>query len=1120
MNFGRIATSPCVNTPPPRDTRCDDPAFALANPGLCPIEPSLVVKPSFALACALGSVQFKAFYVQGNTETDVTAQAVFQTSDPNTAVVGAASGNATGLSAGTATISATYLGINALAELTVLGDNCCDDRHVAMMLVMDRSRSMSQAFSPSYSTKLGYAKSAATRFINEVNQSKDFVGLMQFTSASNEVLSSPVSNKSAVGTMVPGISQTLQNTTFYDALKTAIDELANVSADLKVLVLFSDGEDTDTSYLDGNNPISLLSDFKTAGGIVMCFGVRAHDRGYGLLSNFATGGFFINSYSATADDSLDYLSGLKGYVCAGNCTPAGDEFKAAGKLNYCGFDKWAVVDGHVDLVGNGFLDLLPGNGLYVDLAGSRAPYKGTLLLRDSLAVEAGKKYRMNLDLAGNQRVNSTPNSVRVKIFSRNNDGIPNQDLSSAPVLTDGAGSAASETYEYAFSYLSPYGETILTPAVSKDNEGFETFNIEVTSDAPLDVVGIVSAIRFWKRELGTSKWYLIAEGSASTPSFTDTYNNARLTAAIASGAVDECIKPSDSNTTGTPIVLLNQTLTVNNFQQGFQTNSLTFTAPTDANVFISIQQTETPPGADSIGLLLDNVKFTNATDLVTLFTDSFDSENMQYVPPACGIGTNYVLIDDSTYGYVTGDNCYGEGCLSQPPAAQASDPNPLPEIELGVTPPTLFTSNKTACATCGAGFINLGDNLIPTMTSNTAPSGEASSSTVSSSGPAWKAFDKTNATWLAADNAVPVWLQYKLATAKTARAYGIKSGKGSRSPKSFELLGSNDGSSWDTLDSRENVIWASFQTKRWLVTTPASYLYYRLNITALTDLVTGSTPEANLAEFELFEVPQAAVCDSASAESEVSQGAADAAALAAATAVAQAKLNCVAAYTVTEVYTAVCAAGTFGQQVTKSATVTSLISQSEAEQDALAQATESANAELDCTQSNNTQKITILDSSSDAPGPATAMPYGSVKHITGLTGLVTKVTVQLNGLTHSFTDDIHMLLLAPDGVTYVELMANCGGNNSTIGINLVLDDAAGSSLPDSAAIVSGTFKPTQFGVTGLNFYPTPAPQGVPQTALAAFIGIDGNGSWSLWICDDQNGGSGTLDSWDLIITSA
>jgi hypothetical protein len=41
-----------------------------------------------------------------------------------------------------------------------------------------------------------------------------------------------------------------------------------------------------------------------------------------------------------------------------------------GVLNYNNFANWTVSNGTVDLIGNGFFDFYPGNGLYVDLDGS------------------------------------------------------------------------------------------------------------------------------------------------------------------------------------------------------------------------------------------------------------------------------------------------------------------------------------------------------------------------------------------------------------------------------------------------------------------------------------------------------------------------------------------------------------------------------------------------------------------------------------------------------------------------------------------------------------------------------------------------------------------------------
>lgn len=369
MQFGGIIKQICVNLPTPPDERCDDPAFALANPTICPVAPFLIIKPGSALTCVLGSIQYRAFLVSNGTETDVTSSTRFSTSDANVVVIGAISGNATGLSPGNAIITASYQGKTAHADLTIVaGSDCCANQEVSMMVLVDSSKSMSLNFGAGYASRLIFARAAATRFVNEVNNHKDIVGLMKFNALDNLVLSSPTSDKSAVAALVPSISQTQNKTTFYDALTTAIGELINSTQGLRVLVLISDGEDTSASYLT-DNPIQLIDDFKQAGGIVICLGCRASGKGFTLLETLATGGFFINALPSNPSLALDYLSGLKGYICAGNCTPEGDVLIAGGALAYCGFQNWKV-EGSVDLLGNGFFDLLPGNGLYVDLVGS------------------------------------------------------------------------------------------------------------------------------------------------------------------------------------------------------------------------------------------------------------------------------------------------------------------------------------------------------------------------------------------------------------------------------------------------------------------------------------------------------------------------------------------------------------------------------------------------------------------------------------------------------------------------------------------------------------------------------------------------------------------------------
>ena len=102
INLGVLSIVPCVNKPPGPDSRCDDEAFSLANPDICPQEQVFIIKPGVALICELASVKLRAFTVANGIETDVTADAIFTTSDDSIVLVSAMSGDATGVSHGDA----------------------------------------------------------------------------------------------------------------------------------------------------------------------------------------------------------------------------------------------------------------------------------------------------------------------------------------------------------------------------------------------------------------------------------------------------------------------------------------------------------------------------------------------------------------------------------------------------------------------------------------------------------------------------------------------------------------------------------------------------------------------------------------------------------------------------------------------------------------------------------------------------------------------------------------------------------------------------------------------------------------------------------------------------------
>jgi hypothetical protein len=132
---------------------------------------------------------------------------------------------------------------------------------------------------------------------------------------------------------------------------------------------------------------------------------------------------------------------------------------------------------------------------------------------------------------------------------------------------------------------------------------------------------------------------------------------------------------------------------------------------------------------------------------------------------------------------------------------------------------------------------------------NVATGGSATDSANNPSN-AGRAFDQNSATqWFYAG--ITGWLQYDLGRTETVQRYTVISSidKIQRDPKDWQFMGSNDGVSWTTLDTQSNQAFAQrYQMKSFTVANPASYRYYRLNITANN----GDIAFTDLAEFGLF----------------------------------------------------------------------------------------------------------------------------------------------------------------------------------------------------------------------------------------------------------------------------
>ena len=151
-------------------------------------------------------------------------------------------------------------------------------------------------------------------------------------------------------------------------------------------------------------------------------------------------------------------------------------------------------------------------------------------------------------------------------------------------------------------------------------------------------------------------------------------------------------------------------------------------------------------------------------------------------------------------------------------------------------------------------------------------------------------------------------------------------------------------------------------------------------------------------------------------------------------------------------------------------------------------------------------------------GPGPAAP--STVTVSGQ-GNLTNVSVQVT-LSHTFPDDVDLLLVGPTGQQVVLMSDACGNAtppNPLSNAQFTFSDSAAAGLADAGPCASGAFKPTNVG-SG-DTWPAPAPAPTPAASLgAAFNGTDPNGVWTLYVQDDSPSDVGTLVNWGLIGTTA
>jgi len=177
----------------------------------------------------------------------------------------------------------------------------------------------------------------------------------------------------------------------------------------------------------------------------------------------------------------------------------------------------------------------------------------------------------------------------------------------------------------------------------------------------------------------------------------------------------------------------------------------------------------------------------------------------------------------------------------------------------------------------------------------------------------------------------------------------------------------------------------------------------------------------------------------------------------------------------------------------------------------------------------STNETLLLVESNNPPSKASSTNapnhgYPSVINVSGLVGVVTGVTAGISNFGHTWPSDVFMVLEGPGGQdTY--LMADCGqGGIPAQNLNLTFFQSAGSFLPESSALINGTYLPTAYGNTQTLPTNGPSQPSVPlppfPTNLNTFVGQSPNGAWSLFVADNSTGDNGYISNgWSLSIST-
>ena len=163
----------------------------------------------------------------------------------------------------------------------------------------------------------------------------------------------------------------------------------------------------------------------------------------------------------------------------------------------------------------------------------------------------------------------------------------------------------------------------------------------------------------------------------------------------------------------------------------------------------------------------------------------------------------------------------------------------------------------------------------------------------------------------------------------------------------------------------------------------------------------------------------------------------------------------------------------------------------------------------------------VINDSPSAGVAIPATPYPSQISVSGLQGDIADVALTLNSFNDSSPADVSVLLVGPGGLAFVPLSHTGGGNPGENNVTFTLDDFGAAQVP-KANFAADMYQPTArdngialaFPAPAPAAFATPAPVG-SATFSSVYGRSDPNGTWSLYVIDDNPGGSGMIAGWTL-----